>query len=133
VVGEDVAGFLDVVADAGGGDLQELGQHVHRADLSLVQQREQEPSGIIEQRLVADFPASPPRPTAALLAVALLGAGSLGRGESGGKLCSCAVLMPMSRSSASLPSTAWRCWAGPPASPTGADPMESETSCGCRL
>jgi hypothetical protein len=40
VVVEDVAGLLDVVADAGGGDLQEFSQHVHGADLPLVQQRE---------------------------------------------------------------------------------------------
>ena len=33
---EDVAGLLDVVADAGGGDLQEFGKHVHGADLPLV-------------------------------------------------------------------------------------------------
>jgi hypothetical protein len=87
VVVEDLAGLLDVAGDTGGGDLQEFGQHVHRADLPLVQQREQQPRGIAKQRLVAELPAGPPGPAAALLAVALLGAGSLGRSEPGGELC----------------------------------------------
>jgi hypothetical protein len=86
VIVEDVAGLLDVVADAGGGDLQEFSKHVHGADLPLVHEREQEPRGIVEERLVSDLPAGPPGPAAALFAVALLGAGGLGRSEPGGEL-----------------------------------------------
>jgi hypothetical protein len=86
VVIEDLAGLFDVAGDTGGGDLQEFSQHIHRADLPLVQQREQEPCGIVEQRPVTDLSAGPPGPAAALFAVALLGAGSLGRSEPGREL-----------------------------------------------
>ncbi|MBV9324720.1 MAG: hypothetical protein JO352_13135, partial [Chloroflexi bacterium] len=81
---EDLAGLLDVVADAGGGDLQEFGKYVHGADLPLVQQREQQSCGIVEQRLVSNFPAGAPGPATPLLA--LLGAGGLGRSEASGEL-----------------------------------------------
>jgi hypothetical protein len=86
VVVEHFAGLFDVVTDARGSDLQEVSKHVHRADLPLVYQREQKPRRIIEQRPLADLAAGPPRPTAALFAVALLGAGGLGWSEPGGEL-----------------------------------------------
>jgi hypothetical protein len=38
VVFEDFAGLPDEVADAGAGDLQQVGQHVHGAQLPLVDQ-----------------------------------------------------------------------------------------------
>ena len=84
VVFEDLAGLPDKVADAGGGDLQQVGQHVHGADLPLVKEREQEAGGVAEERLGAEVAPCPPGPAASLLAVSLLGAGGLGRGERGG-------------------------------------------------
>ena len=86
VVFEDFTGLLDKVADAGGGNFQEIGQHVHGADLPLVEQREQEPHSIVEQRFGAGIACGPPGPAAALLAVTLLGPGCLSRGECGGQL-----------------------------------------------
>ena len=83
VVLEDLAGLLDEVADAGGGDLQQVGEHVHGADLPLVEQGEQQPRGVVEQRLGAELAGGAPGPAAALLAVALLGAGGLERGQRG--------------------------------------------------
>ncbi|MEO3780968.1 hypothetical protein ABGB16_30040 [Micromonospora sp. B11E3] len=40
VVFEDFTGFADVVGDAGGGDLEQVGQDVHGADLAQVEQGE---------------------------------------------------------------------------------------------
>jgi hypothetical protein len=42
----DFTGLLDQIADAGGGDLEEIAQHVHGAGLPLVDHREQEPPGV---------------------------------------------------------------------------------------
>ena len=49
VVFEDFTGLLDGVADAGGGDLQEVGEHVHGAHLPLVEQRDQQACGIVQE------------------------------------------------------------------------------------
>src|SRR5262249_43838651 len=76
VVLEDFAGFSDQVADAGGGDFEQVGEHVHGACLPLVEEGEQDAGGIVEQRLAAAYlAAGPAGPAATLLAVALLGAG----------------------------------------------------------
>ena len=50
VIFEDLAGLLDQVADAGGGDFQQVGEHVHGADLPLVEEGEQQPRRVVEQR-----------------------------------------------------------------------------------
>jgi hypothetical protein len=55
VVFEDLAGLFDQVADAGGGDFQQVGEHVHGADLPLVEQGEQDAGGIVEQGLAAQL------------------------------------------------------------------------------
>ncbi len=83
VVFEDFTGLLDGVADAGGGDLQEVGEHVHGAHLPLVEQRDQQACAIVEEWLAAQVPGCPSSSAAALLAVALLGPGGLGWGECG--------------------------------------------------
>jgi hypothetical protein len=85
VVLEGFTGLLDGVADAGGGDLQQVGEHVPGAHLPLVEQRDQQPCGIVEQWLAAQVSGCPSGSAAALLAVALLGPGGLGRGECGGQ------------------------------------------------
>ena len=85
VVFEDLAGFPDEVADAGGGDFQQVGEHVHGADLPLVEEREQQPRGVAEQRPGARVAGGSPGPAAALLAVPLLGAGSQGWRDRGGQ------------------------------------------------
>jgi hypothetical protein len=71
VVFEDLAGLPDEFADAGGGDFQQVGEHVHEADLPLVQQREQQACGVVEQRPAAGVTGGSPGPAAALLAVPL--------------------------------------------------------------
>jgi hypothetical protein len=86
VIFEDFTGLLDKVAYAGGGHFQEIGQHVHGADLPLIEQREQEPRGIVEQWFGAGIASGPPGAAAALLAVSLLSPRGLGRGEPGGQL-----------------------------------------------
>ena len=48
VVFEDLAGFPDEVADAGAGDLQQVGEHIHGTDLPLVDQGEQHAGGVVE-------------------------------------------------------------------------------------
>jgi len=53
VVLEDFPGFPDQVTDAGGGDFEQVGEHVHRARLPLVEEGEQDAGGIVEQRLAA--------------------------------------------------------------------------------
>jgi hypothetical protein len=84
VVLEDFAGFSDQVTDAGGGDFEQVGEHVHGACLPLVEEGEQDAGGIVEQRLAAAYlAAGPAGPAATLLAVALLGAGCLTRGQRG--------------------------------------------------
>jgi hypothetical protein len=84
VVSEGFMGLLDSVADAGGGDLQEVGQHVHAGHLPLVEQRERQVCGIVESALLWRLPvarrARPPR-----WSLWLLGPGGLGRGECGGQ------------------------------------------------
>jgi hypothetical protein len=85
IVFEGFTGLLDGVADAGGGDLQEVGEHVHGADLPLVEQREQQACGIVEEWLAAEVSGCPSGSAAALFAAALLGASGLGRGECGGQ------------------------------------------------
>jgi len=50
VVFEDLAGFPDEVADAGGGDLQQVREDVHGAGLPLVEKSEQKARGVAEQR-----------------------------------------------------------------------------------
>jgi hypothetical protein len=86
VVFEGLAGLFDDIADAGGGDLQQVGQHVHGADLPLVEQREQQACRIVEQWLAAEVAGRPSGSASALLAVSLLSAGGLGRGERGRQL-----------------------------------------------
>ena len=86
VVLEDSAGLLDHVADAGGGDFQQVGENVHGADLPLVEQGEQQPGRVAEQRPGADVPGGSPGPAAALLAVPLLGPRGLDGGERSGQL-----------------------------------------------
>ena len=49
VVFEGLAGLLDGVADAGGGDFQQVGQDLHGAHLPLVEQPDQQACGIVEQ------------------------------------------------------------------------------------
>ncbi len=80
VVFEDFAGVVDEVGDAGGRDFEQLAQHIHRAHLPLVEQREQQPGGIVEQRCAAQVPRGSSGAAAALLGVALLGASGLRRG-----------------------------------------------------
>jgi hypothetical protein len=77
VIFEDFASLLDQVADAGGGDFQQVGEHVHGADLPLVEEGEQQPCRVVKQRPAADVPGGSPGPPAALLAVTLLGASCL--------------------------------------------------------
>src|SRR5260221_8607609 len=86
VVFEDLAGLLDQVADAGGGDFQQVGEHVHGADLPLVEEGEQQPGRVVEQRPGAYVPVGSPGPAAALLAVPLLSPRGLGGGEGSGQL-----------------------------------------------
>jgi hypothetical protein len=83
VVFEDFAGFPDQVTDAGGGDFEQVGEHVHGARLPLVEEGEQDAGGIVEQRLAALLPGGPAGAAAALLAVALLGPGCLKWGQRG--------------------------------------------------
>ena len=86
VVFEGFTGLLDGVADAGGGDLQQVGEHVHGAHLPLVEQREKQARGIVQEWPAAQVPGCPSGSAAALLAVALLGPGGLGRGQGGGQM-----------------------------------------------
>jgi hypothetical protein len=83
VVLEDFTGLVDGVADAGGGDLQQVGEHLQRAHLPLVAQRDQQACGIVQAWLAAEGSGCPSGSAAALLAVALLGPGGLGWGECG--------------------------------------------------
>ena len=53
VVLEDFPGLPDQVTDAGGGDFEQVGEHVHGARLPLVEEGEQDAGGIVEQRLAA--------------------------------------------------------------------------------
>jgi hypothetical protein len=85
VVFEGFTGLLDGVADTGGGDLQQVGEHVHGAHLPLVEQRDQQACGIVEEWFAAEVSGCPSGSPAALLAVALLGSGGLGRGQGGGQ------------------------------------------------
>ena len=78
---EDLAGLLDQVADAGGGDFQQVGEHVHGADLPLVEEGEQDAGGIVEHRPAAGLAGGPAGTAFALLA--LLGAGCLEQGQCG--------------------------------------------------
>ena len=50
VVLEGFTGLVDGVADAGGGDLQQVGEHGHGAHLPLVAQRDQQACGIVQGR-----------------------------------------------------------------------------------
>jgi hypothetical protein len=83
VVFEDFAGFSDQVTDAGGGDFEQVGEHVHGAGLPLVEEGEQDAGGVAEQRLAAWLAGGPAGAAFALGAVALLGAGGLKRGQRG--------------------------------------------------
>ena len=49
VVFEHFGGLVDEAGDAGVGDLQQVGQHGHGADLSLVDKGEQQARGVVEQ------------------------------------------------------------------------------------
>jgi hypothetical protein len=53
VVLEDFPGLADQVTDAGGGDFEQVGEHIHGAHLPLVEEGEQDAGGIVEQRLGA--------------------------------------------------------------------------------
>lgn len=83
VVLQDPAGLGDEVADAFGGDLQHVGQQLHRAHLPLVEEREHHTGAVIEQRLGPLIASGAPGPATALLAVAFLGPGGLQRGQLG--------------------------------------------------
>jgi hypothetical protein len=92
VVFEDLAGFPDKIATADAGDLQQVGRHVHRADLPLVDEGDQRAGGIVEWGLTAtEFAGGPAGPAATLLGVALLCRGGLGRGEHRGQVFQRAV------------------------------------------
>src|SRR5215218_9203103 len=86
VIFEDFAGLVHEAADAGLGDLQQVGQHGHGADLPLVDEGEQQACGVVEQWPAAQLPCRSPGSAAALFGEALLGAGGLGWGEEGGQL-----------------------------------------------
>jgi len=83
VVLENFPGFPDQVTDAGGGDFEQVGEHVHGARLPLVEEGEQDAGRIVEQRPAAWLAGGPAGPAAALGAGALLGAGCLTRGQRG--------------------------------------------------
>ncbi|WUP85498.1 hypothetical protein OHB01_13655 [Microbispora hainanensis] len=86
VVFQDSAGLLHQVGDADVGDLQKVGQDLHGTDLPLVEEREQEAGGGVEQGLGAEVAGGAPSSAAALPAVPFLGAGGLCRRERGGQL-----------------------------------------------
>jgi len=86
VIFEDFVGLLHEAADAGVGDLQQIGQHAHGADLPLVDEGDQQACGVVKQWPAAQLACRSPGSAAALFGVALLGAGGLGRGEEGGQL-----------------------------------------------
>ena len=86
MVFEHFAGLLHQAADAGVGDLQQVGQHGHGADLPLVDQGEQQACGVVEQWPAAQLAGRSPGSAAALFGVTLLGAGGPGRGDDGGQL-----------------------------------------------
>jgi hypothetical protein len=94
-----LAGLPDGVTDARGGGFQQLGEHAHGAHLPLVEQRDQQARGIVEQRLDAQVAGCPSGSAAALLAVALLG--PRGRGQGGGQAFQLVLVMPVSPGSAS--------------------------------
>ncbi|NEW71023.1 hypothetical protein G4H13_11565 [Streptomyces rapamycinicus] len=81
VVLQDPAGLGDKVAHAFRGDLQHVGQQLHRADLSLVEESEQNPGGVVEQRLGPLIAGGAPGPPTALLAVAFPGTSGLQRSQ----------------------------------------------------
>jgi hypothetical protein len=83
VVLEDFPGLPDQVTDAGGGDLEQVGEHIHGARLPLVEEGEQDAGGIAEQRFAAWLAGGPAGVAFALLAVALLGARCLKWGQRG--------------------------------------------------
>jgi hypothetical protein len=83
VIFEGFPGFPDQVSDAGGGDFEQVGEHVHGARLPLVEEGEQDAGGVVEQRPGAKVAGGPAGAAAALLAIALLGAGGLKRGQRG--------------------------------------------------
>jgi len=72
VVFENLAGFPDKIPDAGAGDLQQVGEHIQGAGLPLIDQGEQQPCRIVEERLGAQIAGGPRCPSAALSGVALL-------------------------------------------------------------
>src|SRR5437763_496965 len=88
---KDFAGLVDELADARGADLQQVGQHRHRAHLPLVDQGEQNAGGVVEQWLSSQVCGGTPSSAATLLGVALVGAGGLGRGQLGGQSCELGV------------------------------------------
>jgi hypothetical protein len=92
MVFEDLAGFPDKIADADPGDLQQVGEQVHRAHLPLVDQGDQQAGGAVEQWLAAtEFAGGSPGAAATLLGIALLGPGGLSRGEHLGQVFQFAV------------------------------------------
>jgi len=114
VVFEDFTGLLHEVPDAGGSDLQQVGQDVHRADLPLIDHGDQDAGGVVEQWFAAWAAGGPPGSTLALFGVALLGAGGLSGATAAANCASSGLVMPVSRGSASRSSMARRRSAGLP-------------------
>ncbi|MFF4796328.1 hypothetical protein ACFY2M_43385 [Streptomyces sp. NPDC001276] len=83
VVLQAPAGLGDEAADAGGGHLQHVGQQLHRADLTLVEEGEHPSGGVVEQRLGPLIAGGAPGASTALFAVAFLGPGGLQWGQLG--------------------------------------------------
>jgi hypothetical protein len=125
VIFEDLAGLLDQIADAGGADFQQVGEHVHGADLPLVEEGEQQPCRVVEQRPAADVPGGPPRPATALLAVTLLG---LARPSGNGSWPSSSSKTPL-RTVASLTPATWATARTPPCPSNRASAASSNRRC----
>jgi hypothetical protein len=83
VVLEGFTGLVDGVTDAGGGDLQQVGEHGHGAHLPLVAQRDQQASGIVQEWLVGEGSGCPSGSARHAVGGGAGGPGGLGRGQGG--------------------------------------------------
>jgi hypothetical protein len=108
MVFEGLAGLMDRVTDAGGGDLEQVGEHIHRSGLPLVEEGEQDAGLVAGQRLDAQLAGGPAGTAAALGAVTLLDAGCLERASAANRQVSSVLVIPVSRSSLSLASISRR-------------------------